>query len=81
MSSPISSRTSRLALSQVPIRYGNTPTTAPGEEVSGNFFTGLGVPMAAGVGLTPADEQQHTSKVVLSYGFWTTAFSLGTFYE
>jgi predicted permease len=64
-----------LALGQVPVRYGNTPTTAPGEEVSGNFFTGLGVPMAAGVGLTPADEQQHAPKVVLSYGFWTTAFS------
>jgi predicted permease len=31
--------------------------------------------MAAGIGFTPADEQQHTSKVVLSYGFWTTAFS------
>jgi predicted permease len=64
-----------LGLGKVPIRYGSTPTTAPGEEVSGNFFTGLGVPMAAGVGLTPADEEQHTSKVVLSYGFWTTAFS------
>ncbi len=64
-----------LGLGQVPVRYGNTPTTRPGEEVSGNFFTGLGVPMAAGVGLTNADEQQHTAKVVLSYGFWTTAFS------
>ncbi len=63
------------ALGQVPVRYGDTPTTRPGEEVSGNFFTGLGVPMAAGVGFTLADEQQHTSKVVLSYGFWTTAFS------
>jgi len=64
-----------LGLSQVPVRYGNTPTTRPGEEVSGNFFSGLGVPMAAGIGFSPADEQQHTSKVVLSYGFWTTAFS------
>jgi len=64
-----------LALGQVPVRYGDTPTTRPGEEVSGNFFTGLGVPMAAGVGFTLADEQQHTGKVVLSYGFWTSAFS------
>jgi len=64
-----------LGLGPVPVRYGNTPTTRPGEEVSGNFFSGLGVPMAAGIGLTPADEQQHTSKVVLGYGFWTTAFS------
>lgn len=60
---------------QVPIRYGNTPTTAPGEEVSGNFFAGLGVPMAAGVGLSNADEQDHTAKAVISYGFWTRAFS------
>jgi predicted permease len=64
-----------LALGQVPIRYGNTPTTRSGEEVSGNFFTGLGVPIAAGVGLTPADEQKHAAKAVISYGFWTTAFS------
>ena len=64
-----------LALGQVPVRYGNTPATRPGEEVSGNFFTGLGVPMATGVGLTLADEQQHTAKVVISYGFWTTVFS------
>jgi predicted permease len=64
-----------LALGQVPVRHGDTPTTLPGEEVSGNFFTGLGVHMAAGVGFTLVDEQQHTGKVVLSYGFWTTAFS------
>ncbi|WP_109488541.1 ABC transporter permease [Occallatibacter savannae] len=64
-----------LALGQVPVRYGNTPTTAPGEEVSGNFFTGIGVPMAAGVGFTNADEQDHTAKAVVSYGFWTKAFS------
>jgi predicted permease len=64
-----------LGLGQVPVRYGNTPATRSGEEVSGNFFTGLGVPMAAGVGLTNADEQEHTAKVVISYGFWTTAFS------
>jgi len=64
-----------LGLGQVPVRYGNTPTTRSGEEVSGNFFTGLGVPMAAGVGLTNADEQEHTAKSVISYGFWTSAFS------
>ena len=64
-----------LGLGQVPVRYGNTPATRPGEEVSGNFFTGLGIPMAAGVGLTDADEQEHTAKVVISYGFWTSAFS------
>ena len=64
-----------LGLGELPIRYGNTPMTRAGEEVSGNFFTGLGVPMVAGVGLTEADEGEHTSKVVLSYAFWTSAFS------
>lgn len=63
-----------LGLQDVPIRYGNTPATKPGEEVSGNYFSGLGVPMVAGVGLTQADEKEHSSKVVLSYEFWTTAF-------
>ncbi len=64
-----------LGLGDVPIRYGNTPATKAGEEVSGNFFTGLGVPLAAGVGLTEADENNHAAKVVLSYAFWTNAFS------
>jgi predicted permease len=64
-----------LGLGEVPIRYGSTPMTNAGEEVSGNFFSGLGVPMAAGAGLTEADEREHRSKVVLSNGLWTTAFS------
>jgi predicted permease len=64
-----------LGLGEVPVRCGNTPTTRAGEEVSGNYFTGLGVPISAGVGLTEADEREHGSKVVLSYAFWTSAFS------
>jgi hypothetical protein len=64
-----------LGLGEVPIRHRSTPITNAGEEVSGNFFSGLGVPMAAGVGLTEADERDHSPKVVLSYGLWTTAFS------
>ncbi len=64
-----------LGLGDVPVRYGNAPTAKSGEQVSGNYFSGLGVPMAAGVGLTEADEAEHSSKVVLSYEFWTSAFS------
>jgi len=64
-----------LGLGDVPVRYGNTPTTKPGEQVSGNYFSGLGVPMIAGIGLTQADEKEHNSKVVLSYEFWTSVFS------
>jgi hypothetical protein len=40
-----------------------------------NYFTGLGCPMATGVGLTEEDEQDHSSQVVLSYAFWTSVFS------
>src|SRR5581483_6794566 len=64
-----------LGLGDVPVRYRNAPTTKPGEEVSGNYFSGLGVPMIAGVGLTQADEKEHSSKVVLSYELWTSVFS------
>ena len=64
-----------LGLGDVPVRYGITPMTKPGEEVSGNYFSGLGVPMAAGVALTEADEKEHSSNVVLSYEFWTSALS------
>lgn len=64
-----------LSLGVVPVRFGDTPLTKAGEEVSGNYFTGLGVPMALGEGLTAADEQDHAAKVVISYGFWTQAFS------
>ncbi|HKR85647.1 MAG TPA: ABC transporter permease, partial [Terriglobales bacterium] len=64
-----------LGLGDVPVRYGNAPTTKPGEEVSGNYFSGLGVPVIAGVGLTQVDEKEHSSKVVLSYDMWTSVFS------
>ncbi len=64
-----------LSSGKVPVRFGTAPMARPGEEVSGNFFSGLGVPMALGAGFAASDEQQHTAKVVLSYGFWTEAFS------
>ncbi len=60
---------------KVPVRYGSTPKALPGEEVSGNFFSGLGVPMAAGTAFGMEDERAHNAKVVLSYGFWTEAFA------
>lgn len=60
---------------KVPVRYGSAPTEKAGEEVSGNFFSGLGVPMLRGSGFTDADERDHSAVVVLSYGFWTGAFS------
>ncbi|HEX3660805.1 MAG TPA: ABC transporter permease [Acidobacteriaceae bacterium] len=60
---------------KVPIRYGKTPDAEPGEEVSGDFFSGLGVRMVRGAGFAAADEQNHSGKVVIGYGLWTRAFA------
>jgi predicted permease len=64
-----------LSAGKVPIRYGKIPDAEPGEEVSGDFFSGLGVRMVCGSGFTEADEQEHSAKVVISYGLWTRAFA------
>ena len=64
-----------LGYGKVPVRYGETPTERAGEEVSGNYFSGLKVQMLRGLGFSEADESNHNSVVVLSYGFWTEAFS------
>src|SRR5579872_4631003 len=64
-----------LGYGKVPVRYGDTPTEKRGEEVSGNYFSGLGVHILLGAGFTQSDEGTHNSVVVLSYGFWTEAFS------
>jgi predicted permease len=64
-----------LSSGKVPVRYGNTPTTKAGVEVSGNYFSGLGVPLVRGAAFAESDERDHSAKVVLSYGFWTEAFS------
>ncbi|HZQ19088.1 MAG TPA: ABC transporter permease [Terriglobales bacterium] len=64
-----------LGYGKVPVRFGEIPIEKAGEEVSGNYFSGLGVQFARGIGLMESDETQHTPVVVLSYGFWTEAFS------
>jgi predicted permease len=64
-----------LSFGKVPVRNGDTPTEKAGEEVSGNYFSGLGVPMALGHGFTELNERNHDAVVVLSYGFWTEAFA------
>lgn len=47
---------------------GNRPAHAT--LVSGNFFEGLGVPMALGRGLLDHDDQPGTTAVVVTYSFW-----------
>ncbi len=56
-------------------RVGSNPLQAEGEEVSGNFFSTLSANLALGRALTPADEQQHTANMVVSYSFWTREFA------
>jgi ABC-type antimicrobial peptide transport system permease subunit len=64
-----------LGYGKVPVRYRETPTEKQGEEVSRNYFIGLGVHILRGAGFTPNDETDHNSVVVLSYSFWTDTFS------
>jgi predicted permease len=60
-----------LGIGKTPARFGNAPEEIQADEVSGNFFSALGVHMAAGVPFEPADEEQHSAVTVLSYGYWT----------
>jgi predicted permease len=64
-----------LAIGKVAVRFGDMPEEAEGDMVSGNFFSGLRVPLARGRGFTLDDERAHASVVVLSYAYWTRRFS------
>ena len=64
-----------LGYGKVPVRYGDTPAEKAGEEVSANYFSGLRVPILRGRGFRDADESNHNPVMVLSYSFWTSAFS------
>jgi len=59
----------------VAVRHGELPEEAEGEEVSGNFFSGVGVRLDRGRGFTLQDEKDHTSTVVLSYDYWTRSYA------
>lgn len=62
--------------SKVATRIGNdSPEQASGNMVSGNFFSGLGVPMARGRSFTLEDEKQHAAVAVLNYAYWTRRFA------
>jgi predicted permease len=64
-----------LGFGKVPVRYKNTAAAEAGEEVSGNYFSGLGAPIHRGTAFSEADERDHTAKVVISYSLWTRTFS------
>ena len=63
-----------LSFAKAAVRVGDTPEEANADEVSGNFFSALGVGMATGEGFTAADEDRHSAVAVLSYGYWTRRF-------
>jgi MacB-like periplasmic core domain len=64
-----------LSTGKLAVRYGAEPEEAEGDMVSGNFFSGLGVPLAWGRGFSEQDEKNREPIVVLSYGYWTSRFA------
>jgi len=64
-----------LSGSKLPLRFGNDLQEGQADEVSGNFFSGLGVSSVLGRTLAPDDERQHTQTAVLSYAYWSARFS------
>lgn len=59
----------------VAVRHGELPEEAEGEEVSGNFFSGLSARMTLGRGFTFDDEKSHAASAVISYDYWTRSFA------
>ena len=64
-----------LSNGKVPVRYGETPEEAEGDEVSGNFFTGLSVPILLGRSFNVQEERDHAAVAVISYNYWTRRFA------
>ena len=63
-----------LSFNKVAVRFGDAPEEIEADEVSGNFFSALGVRMAAGQAFAPVDEDRHSQVAVISYGYWTRRF-------
>jgi predicted permease len=63
-----------LSFTKTAARFGDAPEEIEADEVSGNFFSALGVEMAAGQAFAPADEDKHSPLAVISYGYWTRRF-------
>jgi predicted permease len=63
-----------LSIAKVAVRYGDSPEGAEGEEVSGNFFSGLTTQIVLGRGFTLEDERQHAAVAVISDSYWNRRF-------
>jgi predicted permease len=59
----------------VAVRHGGLPEEASGDQVSGNFFSGVGARIQSGRGFSMDDENTHAAVAVLSYDFWTRSFA------
>lgn len=66
-----------LGIPRVAVRYGDSPEEAEGEEVSGNFFSGLTAQIIQGRGFTSEDEKQHAAVAVISDSYWDRRFARG----
>jgi len=64
-----------LDVPKVPVRFGRDPEEAAADEVSGNFFSGLGVQVLRGRTFTLDDERQHAQVAILSYAYWIRRFA------
>jgi predicted permease len=64
-----------LGLPKIPVRFGHDPEEAAADEVSGNFFSGLGVEVLRGRAFTLDDERQHAPVAILSYAYWIRRFA------
>ncbi|MGB6687949.1 MAG: ABC transporter permease [Terracidiphilus sp.] len=64
-----------LSFHKTAVRVGDNPEEVRADEVSGNFFSALGVPMAVGQAFEPADEEKHSSLAVIGYSYWNARFN------
>src|SRR5580658_6673505 len=64
-----------LAIGKVAVRYGEAPEAAQGDEVSGNFFSGLTAGISQGRGFSPEDERDHSPIAVISRDYWRRRFA------
>lgn len=63
-----------LGIPKVAVRYGDSPEEAEGEEVSGDFFSGLSAQIVLGRGFTLEDEKQRAPVAVISDSYWNRRF-------
>ena len=63
-----------LSFEKVAVRIGTEPEQAYGEEVSGNYFSALGVQPVMGRSFTAEDESSHALVALLSDSWWRRRF-------